>query len=133
MLDWSVLWLIEGLCVLICYYLYLIIISRLSITRHKSLIYDNEQSLCRFDHEIRQFLARLDLAQMLLHQSALLLVIEVLRCSAFRVSACKLDDALQFVPVAHEHLLVVRLALDGISGADEVGHSLEDLEFCPEL
>lgn len=111
----------------------MIIISRLSITRHKSLIYDNEQSLRRFDHEIRQILVRFDLAQVFLHQPVLLLAVEVLRRSAFRICACQLDDALQFVPVAHEHLLVVRFALNGVSGADEAGHPLEDLEFRPQL
>lgn len=89
--------------------------------------------MCRLDHEIWQFLAGFDLAQVFLHQSVLLLAVEVLRRSAFRICACQLDDALQFVAVAHEHLLVVRFALDGVSGADEAGHPLEDLEFRPQL
>ena len=89
--------------------------------------------MCRFDHEIRQFLAGFDLAQVFLHRSVLLLAVEVLRRSAFGIGACQLDDALQFVIVAHQHLLVVRFALNGVPGADEAGHPLEDLEFRPQL
>lgn len=55
----------------------------------------------------------------------LLLSIEIFWCLSARFIA--LDDALEAVVVLHQHLLMVGLALDGVSGPYKPRHLLEDL------
>lgn len=85
------------------------------------------------DHEIGHLLICLYFIQVFADQlvAALLLIDKVQ--PATRNPHFLAQNPLQAVAVLHEHLLVMRLALDGIPRADAACHLLEDLELHPQL
>lgn len=85
----------------------IIIILRLSIANHKSLIYDYDESMGLADHEVGHLFICLYFIQMLADQlvTALLLINKVQ--SATRYPHFFAQDPFQAVSVLHEHLLVM--------------------------
>lgn len=104
--------------------------GRLSIARYKSLIDNDEQLLRRFDHKVWQVLSCLNLIEMVLYDMIVLLdAVDILRDGFCNFGLMVFDNSLELIIILHEHLLVVRFALNGVSGFNKGGHLLEDLKF----